>query len=154
MDMAARRKRSEKPVTQTAFAAALKDLHAKIDVGFAENGRRFDRVDGDIRVIRQEMGDMRQDITVLKADVAVLKDDVAVLKDDVAVLKDDVAVLKLDVAVLKSDVGVLKEDMGRVKDAGTQHTRELVAFRSAIATKVDRDEVEAIVEGVLARRAP
>jgi chromosome segregation ATPase len=123
MHLATRRNNPEKPMTEAAFAAPFEKLHAKMDAGFAEVGRRFDRVEGDVRVMRQEIGELRQ----------------------------DVAEIKQGVTVLRQDVAVLKEDMSRVKDAATQHTRELSALRTSVTTKVDRDELETTVERIVAR---
>jgi chromosome segregation ATPase len=120
----------EKPVTEATFFAAMEKLHAKMDAGFS--------------VMRQDIGELRQD-------VAEIRSDVAVLKQDVGVLKQDVGVLKQDVGVLKQDVAVLKEDMTGVKDAALKHTRELSALRTSLATKVDREDVEPMVERVIAR---
>ena len=73
--------------------------------------RRFDRLEGDV-------AELKEDVSVLKTDVAVLKEDVSVLKTDVAELKEDVSVLKTDVAELKGDVSQLRGDVGNIKGTG------------------------------------
>jgi hypothetical protein len=54
---------------------------------------------------------------------------------------------------VKRDVAEMKVDLGLVKSAATTHTRELREIRSALGNKVERGEVEAIVEHVVARIA-
>jgi len=123
MHVASRRKNPEKPMTGAALAAALEKLHTKMDAGFAEVGRRFDRYEGEVRVMRQDIGELRHDIAEIRSDVG----------------------------VVKRGVAVLKEDMSRVKDAALQHARELGALRTSVGTKVDRDEVEPMVRRIVAR---
>jgi hypothetical protein len=52
---------------------------------------------------------------------------------------------------VKRDLGEVKVDLGLVKSAVTTHTRELREIRSALGNKVERGEVEAIVEHAVAR---
>jgi hypothetical protein len=47
----------------------------------------------------------------------------------------------------------VKVDLGLVKSAVTTHTRELREIRGALGNKVERGEVEAIVEHAVARVA-
>ncbi len=54
---------------------------------------------------------------------------------------------------VKRDLGEVKIDLGLVKSAATTHTRELREIRPALGNKVERGEVEAIVEHVVARIA-
>ena len=54
-----------------------------------------------LKLILNEIKDLKTDINDLKQDVTDIKDDVSVLKQDVTVLKDDVSVLKHDVIILK-----------------------------------------------------
>jgi hypothetical protein len=51
------------------------------------------------------------------------------------------------------DLGEVKVDLALVKSAVTTHTRELREIRSALGNKVERGEVEAIVEHAVARIA-
>jgi hypothetical protein len=46
----------------------------------------------------------------------------------------------------------VEHDVVLLKDAVVENTRELKHLRTAVDKKVDRDEVESIVEGVLRRR--
>ena len=68
--------------------------------------------------------------------------------------------VKRDLGVVKSDsrrgqtrLGEVKVDLGLVKSAVTTHTRELREIRSALGNKVERGEVEAIVDHAVARVA-
>ena len=54
---------------------------------------------------------------------------------------------------IKRDLGEVKVDLNLVKSAATTHSRELREIRSALGNKVERGEVEAIVERVVARIA-
>jgi hypothetical protein len=54
---------------------------------------------------------------------------------------------------IKRDLGEVKVDLSLVKSAATTHSRELKEIRSALGNKVERGEVEAIVEHVVARIA-
>ena len=54
---------------------------------------------------------------------------------------------------VKRDLGELKVDLSLVKSAATTHSRELREIRSALGNKVERGEVEAIVEHAVARIA-
>ena len=56
-------------------------------------------------------------------------------------------------AEIKRDLGEVRVDLGLVKSAATTHSRELREIRSALGNKVERGEVEAIVEHVVARIA-
>jgi hypothetical protein len=47
--------------------------------------------------------------------------------------------------------GRVDEDLGRLKDASSKHTEQLKDIQRALPKKVDREEVEVIVEQVLAR---
>jgi chromosome segregation ATPase len=110
---------------------------------------RFDRLEGDVSVLKADVSVLRTDVAVLKADVSVLKTDVAVLKADVSVLKTDVAVLKADVSVLKTDVAVLKidvaetkEQLGRLERATESRFNRVDAQLERLITLVQRAETK------------
>ena len=107
------------------FGEALGGLRQQMTDGFAAVDRRFERVE-------RELGEMRVDLDAVKADVAELK---------------------VDVAELKVDVAEVKVDLGLVKSAATTHSRELREIRQVLGNKVERGEVETIVEHVVARTA-
>jgi hypothetical protein len=54
---------------------------------------------------------------------------------------------------VKRDLAEVKVDLGLVKSAVMTHTRELREIRGALGNKVERGEVEAIVEHAVARVA-
>ena len=81
---------------------------------------RLQSIEGDVGVLKEDVGTLKDDVGTLKEDVGVLKEDVGTLKDDVGVLKEDMGALKDDVGVLKEDMGALKDDVGVLKgDMGT-----------------------------------
>jgi archaellum component FlaC len=61
--------------------------------------------------------------------------------------------VKRDLGEVKQDLADVKVDLGLVKSAATTHTRELKEIRGALGNKVERGEVETIVEHVVARVA-
>ena len=54
---------------------------------------------------------------------------------------------------VEHELGEMRVDLGLVKSAATTHSRELREIRAALGNKVERGEVEAIVEHVVARIA-
>ena len=54
---------------------------------------------------------------------------------------------------VEHELGEMRVDLSLVKSAATTHSRELKDIRSALGNKVERGEVEAIVEHVVARIA-
>jgi hypothetical protein len=54
---------------------------------------------------------------------------------------------------VKRDIGEVKVDLALVKSAAMTHTRELREIRGALGNKVERGEVETIVEHAVARIA-
>jgi len=59
-------------------------------------------------------------------------------------------VVKSDLEVVKHDLTLVKQDVGLLQTAVIEHGKQLKEIREK---KVDRDEVEAIVERVVARAA-
>ena len=53
---------------------------------------------------------------------------------------------------VEHELGEMRVDLGLVKSAATTHSRELREIRAALGNKVERGEVEAIVEHVVAGR--
>jgi hypothetical protein len=68
-------------------------------------------------------------------------------------LKHDMGEVKRDLGEVKRDLAEVKVDLSLVKSAATTHSRELREIRSAFGNKVERGEVEAIVEHAVARIA-
>jgi chromosome segregation ATPase len=102
--------------------------------GQAQTSAIFDRLEGDVAVIKTDVAGLKTDVAGLKTDVAGLKTDVAVLKTDVAVLKTDVAVLKTDVAVLKTDVAVIKTDVTELKTDVTELKTDVAELKTDVAS--------------------
>jgi hypothetical protein len=98
---------------------------------------------GEFKVFGEALGGLRQQMTEGFADV----------RRDIGELKHDVTVLKHDMVDVKRDLAEVKVDLGLVKSAVTTHTRELKEIRSALGNKIERGEVEGIVERVVARPA-
>jgi chromosome segregation ATPase len=88
-----------------------------------------------------------------------------VLERDVSVVKGDVSILKGDMALVKTAVLEHSRDLKELRATSLEHTRELKEVKSDLAEvrmavdrltvkvdqKVDRAEVAAIVEEVVAR---
>ena len=68
-------------------------------------------------------------------------------------VKRDLGEVKRDVREVQRELGEVKVDLALVKSAATTHTRELREIRSALGNKVERGEVETIVEHAVARIA-
>lgn len=71
--------------------------------------QRFDRVEGSIAVLQQDVTVLQQDVAGLKQDVTILKQDVVVLKQDIAELKQDMAELKVGQVRLESAIGDIQQ---------------------------------------------
>jgi len=114
-----------------AFVVVVETLRGDFKVfGEALSGLRaevhsgFERVDRELASVRAEM------------------------RGEFASVRAELAEVKSDLAEVKVDLAEVKVDLGLVKTAVLQHGRELREIRDR---KVDRDEVEGIVRGVLAR---
>jgi hypothetical protein len=68
-------------------------------------------------------------------------------------VEQELGEVKRDLGEAKRDLGEVKVDLGLVKSAATTHSRELREIRAALGNKVERGEVEAIVEHAVARIA-
>jgi len=55
---------------------------------------------------------------------------------------------------VEHEIGEMRVDLGLVKSAATTHSRELREIRRALGNKVERGEVETIVEHVVNQAAP
>jgi hypothetical protein len=105
------------------------------------NGERafavvVEQLRGEFKVFGEALGGLRQQMTGGFDEV-----------------RGDVAELKHDMREVKRDLAEVKVDLSLVKSAATTHSRELREIRSALGNKVERGEVEAIVEHVVARIA-
>jgi hypothetical protein len=95
---------------------------------------------GDFKVFGEALGGLRQQVT----------EEIGGLRQQ---MTDGFERVDRELGELKRDLGEVKVDLGLVKSAVTTHTRELREIRSALGNKVERGEVEAIVEHAVARVA-
>ena len=107
------------------FGEALGGLRQEMTEGFAAVDRRFERVEHELGEVKRDLGEVKRDL----------------------------GEVKLELGEVKRDLGEVKVDLGLVKSAVTTHTRELREIRGALGNKVERGEVEAIVEHAVARIA-
>jgi hypothetical protein len=113
------------PEGERAFAVAVEQLRGEFKVfGGALGG------------LREEMTELRQDVTELRQQVT-----------------DGFASVDRRFERVEHELGEVRVDLALVKSAATTHSRELREIRSALGNKVERGEVEAIVEHVVARIA-
>jgi ribosomal protein L29 len=131
--MAGRRKGPPTPPDgEGAFAVVVQELRGEFKVfGGALSGLR-----GEMTELRGEMTELRQQVT-----------------GGFERVEHELGEVKRDLAEVKVDLAEVKVDLGLVKSAATTHSRELKEMRSALGNKVERGEVEAIVEHVVARIA-
>jgi predicted RNase H-like nuclease (RuvC/YqgF family) len=125
------------------------------------NGHAFavlEEMRGHFKAYGEALEGVRIDIHVFKQDIHGLKQDVHGLKQDVHGLRHDVDSLRHDVDGLRHDMEAGFEQVDRRFDrleaAVLEHTRELKELRVAVDRKVDRDQVEGIVERVIAGTSP
>jgi hypothetical protein len=95
---------------------------------------------GDFKVFGEALGGFRQQMT----------EELGGLRQQ---MTDGFERVDRELGEVKRDLGEMKVDLGLVKSAVTTHTRELREIRSALGNKVERGEVEAIVEHAVARIA-
>jgi chromosome segregation ATPase len=112
------------------FGEGQQLLREQMSAGFEEVNRRFERVEHDITEIRQDISEIRQDITEVRQDVTEIRQ---------------------DITEIRQDITEIRQDVGLVKIAVLDHSRELKEIRAGLEKKVDRDEVEGVVQRVIAR---
>lgn len=105
-------------------------LREQMSAGFEEVNRRFEAVDRRFDRVENDITEMRHDIVEIRHDIAEVRGDIADIRGDIADIRHDV---------------------GRVKTVVLEHSRELKENRVSLDKKVDRDEVEGIAQGVVAR---
>jgi archaellum component FlaC len=148
MMMAGRKKASPVPPPDgaRAFAVVVEQLRGDFKVfGEALGG------------LRQQMNDrferVEHELGEVKRDLGGVKHDLGEVKRDLGAVKRDLGEVKRDLGEVQRELGEVKVDLGLVKSAATTHTRELREIRSALGNKVERGEVEAIVEHAVERIA-
>jgi hypothetical protein len=123
----ATRKKKEEPngSTTRAFTVAVEQLQ------------------GQFKVFGEQLGAVREDVAVLRGEVGALRGEVGVLRGEVGVLREQVTT---GFAQVDQRFERVEHEIGLLKVAVIEQGREL-------KKKVDRDEVEAIVERAIARSA-
>ena len=132
--MAGRKKGPPMPPSdgERAFAVVVERLHGEFKVfGLALDGLRQQ-----VQASGEELGGLRQQVT-----------------DGFAAVDRRLERVEHDLGEVKLDLAEVRVDLGLVKSAATTHSRELKEIRSVLGNKVERGEVEAIVEHVVARVA-
>jgi hypothetical protein len=131
------------PDGERAFAVVVEQLRGEFKVfGEALGGFR--------QQFGEELGGLRQQMT---DGFERVDRELGEVKRDLDEVKLDLGDVKRDLGEVKRDLGEVKVDLGLVKSAVTTHTRELREIRGALGNKVERGEVEAIVEHAVARIA-
>ncbi len=108
-----------------------------------ELGELRQELGGFRRQVGEELGEFRQELGGLRQQMT----------DGFAAVDRRFERVEHELAEVKRDLGDVKVDLGLVKSAVTTHTRELREIRGALGNKVERGEVEAIVEHAVARIA-
>jgi len=124
------------PDGERAFAVAVEQLRGDFKVfGEALGGLR--------QHVDEELGGLRQQMT----------EGFAAVDRRFEAVDRRFERVEHDLGDVKRELGEVKVDLGLVKSAAMTHTRELREIRSALGNKVERGEVEAIVEHAVARIA-
>jgi hypothetical protein len=95
---------------------------------------------GEFKVFGEALGGLRQQVT----------EEIGGLRQQ---MTDGFAAVDRRFERVERELGEVKVDLALVKSAVTTHTGELREIRSALGNKVERGEVEAIVEHAVARIA-
>jgi hypothetical protein len=112
------------------------------------NGERafagvVEQLRGEFKVFGVALGGLRQEVTELRQQVT----------DGFAAVDRRFEQVDRRFERVEHELGEVRVDLALVKSAATTHSRELREIRSALGNKVERGEVEAIVEHVVARIA-
>ncbi len=142
------------------FGEALGGLRQQMTDGFERVDREIGEVKRDLVEVKRDLVEVKRDLVEVKRDLVEVKSDLVEVKRDLVEVKRDLVEVKRDLVEVnrdlvevKRDLGEVKVDLGLVKAAVTTHTRELREIRGALGNKVERGEVEAIVEHAVARIA-
>jgi chromosome segregation ATPase len=149
------------------FGEALGGLRQQMTDGFERVDREIGEVKRDLVEVKRDLVEVKRDLVEVKRDLVEVKSDLVEVKRDLVEVKRDLVEVKRDLVEVKRDLvevnrdlvevkrdlGEVKVDLGLVKAAVTTHTRELREIRGALGNKVERGEVEAIVEHAVAQIA-
>lgn len=139
--MAARKRKTPHSPSAADFTIVLEDLRSQFKV-FGEA----------LETVREEMG---QSVTGLREEIGTLRDEV---RSGFKEVDGRLGTLERDMLLVKTVVVEHSHDLKELRDTSLEHGRDLKELRTAVDRltekvdhKVDRAEVGAIVEGVLAR---
>ncbi len=135
------------------FGEALGGLRQQMTDGFERVDREIGEVKRDLVEVKRDLVEVKRDLVEVKRDLVEVKSDLVEVKRDLVEVKRDLVEVNRDLVEVKRDLGEVKVDLGLVKAAVTTHTRELREIRGALGNKVERGEVEAIVEHAVAQIA-
>jgi hypothetical protein len=102
----------------------------------------------DVRAFTVVLEEIRAQDKVFGEGQQLLHEQHEMLRQEQLLLRQEMSV---GFAEVKRDVAEIRQDVGLVKIAALDHSRKLKEIRVALDKKVDRDEVEGIVQRVVAR---
>jgi hypothetical protein len=112
---------------------------------------------GDFRVFGEALGGLREEFGGLRQEFGGLREEFGGLRQEFGRLRQEVGGLRQQMndgfERVEHELGEVKVDLALVKSAATTHTRELREIRTTLGNKVERGEVEVIVEHAVARIA-
>jgi predicted nucleic acid-binding Zn-ribbon protein len=107
---------------------------------------------GDFRVFGEALTGLRGEVADLRGEVHAgferVDRELTSVRADMSEVKHDLSEVKHELSEVKHDLSEVKHELGLVKSAVLEHGRELREIRDR---KVDREEVEGIVQGVVSR---
>lgn len=130
--MAARKTKTPKTSSSgaRAFVVVLEEIRAQ-NKGFGEG----------LQLVREEVQALRQEMVARFDGVDRRFERV----------ENDITEIRHDVTEIRHDIADIRQDVGLLKIAVLDHSRGLKDIRKGLEKKVDRDEVEGIVQDVVAR---
>lgn len=101
-------------------------------------GKRFDRLESNTSILKQDVSTLKQDVAILKQDVAILKQDVAELKESfhqMGILMEDTN-HKLDLVLenLVSSID-LRDRVVVLESSSKKHNNEIELLKLAITKR-------------------
>jgi hypothetical protein len=130
--MAARKNKAPKTTTDEAraFVVVLEEIRAQ-NRGFGEG----------LQLLREHQHVLDQQQQTMLREQQTMRQEQQTLRQEMVARFDHV----------ERDIAEIRHDVGLVKIAVLDHARELKEIRVGLEKKVDRDEVEPIVQRVIAR---
>jgi uncharacterized protein (DUF3084 family) len=116
--------------------------------------RRASDADG-ARAFTVVLEQIRADNRVFGEALGTVREELGAFRHEFDVFRQEVGAFRQEFDAFRQEVGQrfdgVEGDLGRVKDAIGEHGRQLRDLRAAVDRKVDRDEVEGLVERAVAR---